>query len=358
MELDEIKRLNCLLEIYIDVNVDKDFSVLSKNADTFFIFSRTGQLMYVNDGCESLLGYSKIDLLNKGLSDIFISTSLNESKTFFLEKDYEKLTNFDSQVRIKRETLIDVNVTAFPILFEKEVVGTYLVLEDISLIKKERQLLSEKQAVAGQLAAGIAHEIRNPITAIKGFLQLIMGEHQGETMYFKVVESEIARIEVILKELMVLAKPTKMKYEKLPIHLLLEQVLTLMESQTLLNNIQVEKKYNLKGAMVLGDENQLKQVFINYLKNAIEAMPDGGKLLIEGTYLAEDCVQIRIIDQGCGIPSENIDRISEPFFTTKEQGTGLGMTVSNQIIEEHKGKINIISNSNGTCIEVNLKAIS
>jgi two-component system, sporulation sensor kinase A len=157
---------------------------------------------------------------------------------------------------------------------------------------------------------------------------------------------------------MVLATPIKKKYEKLTIRLLLEQVLALMESQVLLNNIQVEKRYNLKEESIFGDENQLKQVFINYIKNAIEAMPDGGKLVVEGSMYANENVQIRIIDQGCGIPADIIDRISEPFYTTKENGTGLGMPVSYQIIEEHKGKINIKSSTDGTCIEVNLPVLS
>ncbi|MEH7073063.1 ATP-binding protein [Neobacillus drentensis] len=358
MERDEIKRLNFLLQIYIDVNVDKDFSVLSKNADPFFILNMDGQLVYVNDVCESLLGLSVPELLQMRLSHIFLSTCLNESQTFFFEKGREKLTNFDAKISMRPESLMEVNVTAFPILFNKDVVGSYVVLKDITQIKKERQLLSEKQAVAGQLAAGIAHEIRNPITAIKGFLHLMARNYHGEPMYFNIVQSEVARIEVILKELMVLATPIKKKYEKLTISSLLDQVLALMESQMLLNNIQVEKKFSYLEVAVLGDENQLKQVFINYIKNAIEAMPDGGMIVIEGSITAGKRVQIRIIDHGCGIPPDLISRINEPFYTTKEHGTGLGMPVSFQIIEEHKGKVTISSSTYGTCIEVSLQTVS
>jgi signal transduction histidine kinase len=244
-----------------------------------------------------------------------------------------------------------VNVAAFPILFSDEVVGSYVVLKDITMLKRERQLLSEKQAAAGQLAAGIAHEIRNPITAIKGFMQLMMGEHKGDPTYYNIVESEINRVEMILKDLMVLAKPTKINYQALDIRSLLDKVLTLMESQTLLNNIEVIKNFHSLEVIIVGDENQLKQVFINYIKNAIEAMPDGGKIIVEGIHL-NDSVHIRIIDEGSGIPHEILDRISEPFFTTKEHGTGLGMLVCNEIIEEHKGKSNIFSSTEGTCIEV------
>jgi PAS domain S-box-containing protein len=351
MDKDEMKRLNFLLEIYVDVNVDKDFSVLSKNTDPFFIMNTSGQLVYVNEVCEELLQCSRVDLLDMKLSDIFISSFLSSTQTFFIGKQREQLTNFDSKISIRPRNSMDVNVTTFPILFNDEVVGSYVVLKDITLIKRERQLLSEKQAAAGQLAAGIAHEIRNPITAIKGFVQLMMGEYKGETTYYNIVESEINRVEMILKELMVLAKPTKIYYQELDIQRLLDKVLTLMESQTLLNNVEVVKNFHALEVSVVGDENQLKQVFINYIKNAIEAMPDGGKLVVEGIHVNE-CVHIRIIDEGSGIPPDIVERISEPFFTTKEHGTGLGMLVSNEIIEEHKGKINILSNTEGTSIEV------
>ncbi|MDQ1004417.1 PAS domain S-box-containing protein [Neobacillus niacini] len=351
MDKDEMKRLNFLLEIYVDVNVDKDFSVLSKNTDPFFIMNTSGQLVYVNEVCEELLQCSRVDLLGMKLTDIFISSVLSSTQTFFIGKQREQLTNFDSKISIRHRNSMDVNVTTFPILFNDEVVGSYVVLKDITLIKRERQLLSEKQAAAGQLAAGIAHEIRNPITAIKGFVQLMMSEHKGETTYYNIVESEINRVEMILKELMVLAKPTKIHYQELDIQRLLDKVLTLMESQTLLNNVEVIKNFHTLEVSVVGDENQLKQVFINYIKNAIEAMPDGGKLVVEGIHVNE-CVHIRIIDEGSGIPPDILERISEPFFTTKEHGTGLGMLVSNEIIEEHKGKINILSNTEGTSIEV------
>lgn len=356
MDKDEMKRLNFLLEIYVDVNVDKDFSVLSKKTDPFFILNMSGHLVYVNEVCEELLQCSRNDLIGMKLSNIFIPSVLNDTQTFFIKKQRENLTNFDSKISMRPGYSMDVNVTAFPILFSDEVVGSYVVLKDITMIKRERQLLSEKQAAAGQLAAGIAHEIRNPITAIKGFLQLMMGEHKGDLTYYNIVESEINRVEMILKELMVLATPTKINYQELKIRSLLDKVVTLMESQTLLNNIEVIKNFHALEAAVLGDENQLKQVFINFIKNAIEAMSAGGKIIIEGITLL-DSVHIRIIDQGSGIPPEILERISEPFFTTKEHGTGLGILVCNEIIEEHKGKSNIFSSPEGTCIEVILPTV-
>jgi PAS domain S-box-containing protein len=373
MEIVETERRNMMLKVFIDTNMDKYFSVLSKTSDAFLIIDLEGRITFISPACETIAGQCKESILGMTISELFIPKALNGSHTFFYGKDHEKLENFDSQIILMGGNIVDVNVTSIPIYFEQQFLGSYLVLKDITAIKRKRRLkeerdqrykmlirkltqISEKQAVAGQLAAGVAHEIRNPLTAIKGFLQLLQSEGQGNDVYFEVMDSEINRIEFILKELMILAKPCDHKYSRVNIHLLLDQVLTLMESQALLNNIEVEKHYHSVASMIICDENQLKQVFINYIKNAIESMPKGGKLRIEETTWNEGFIQINFIDEGCGIPSDIISRIGEPFFTTKENGTGLGMLVSEQIIREHNGSILINSDSNGTCVGVKLPA--
>ena len=363
-------RRSVLLKVYRDTNMDKDFSILSKNRDAFILIDLQGKIEYASHACEPLLGFSRDTLQQKRLNTLFVSGFLNQEQTFFKGREQEKIDNFDAQVQVIEESILDVNVTSIPIFFEKDFLGSYLVLKDVTSVKQNRltiereqeyhtlihhlSRLSEKQATAGQLAAGIAHEIRNPITAIKGFLQLLMGENVGNKIYFEIINSEIDRIEEILKELMVLAKPSKQKYERVNLQVLLDQVVTLMASQALLNNIQIDKQLDFANMWIIGDTNQLKQVFINYIKNAIEAMPDGGMLRINGTPLVGGQVRISIIDQGCGIPAGILNQIGQPFFTTKENGTGLGMLVSRQIIKEHKGDLYIESDTNGTSLHVKL----
>ncbi|WP_413302715.1 ATP-binding protein [Bacillus sp. 1P10SD] len=351
--------------------MDKEFSILSKNRDAFILIDLQGNIVYASHACEPLLGYSRDTLQQLPLNKLFISEFLEPAHTFFKGREQGKLDNFDAQVQVIEGSTLDVNITSMPIFFERDFLGSYLVLKDITAIKQNRltterekqesrtlinslSRISEKQATAGQLAAGIAHEIRNPITAIKGFLQLIMGESKGNKIYFEIINSEIDRIEIILKELMVLAKPSKQKYERVKIQVLLEQVVTLMLPQAHLNNIQIEKQFNFTNTCIIGDNNQLKQVFINYIKNAIEAMPDGGILRIHGNHIVGGLVKISISDQGSGIPLEILNQIGQPFFSTKENGTGLGMLVSRQIIKEHKGDIYIESDSNGASIHVKL----
>ncbi|WP_160725404.1 ATP-binding protein [Bacillus sp. USDA818B3_A] len=367
-------RKGVLLKVYRDTNMDKDFSILSKNRDAFILIDLQGKFEYASHACEPLLGYPRDTLQQFELDKLFVSDFLNQEHTFFKGREQKKLDNFDAQVQVIEESILEVNVTSIPIFFEREFLGSYLVIKDITSIKQNRlsnerekeyhtlindlSRLSDKQATAGQLAAGIAHEIRNPITAIKGFLQLLMGENDGNKIYFEIIHSEIDRIEEILKELMVLAKPSKKKYERVNLEVLIEQVITLMATQALLNNIQIDTQFNYANMWLLGDTNQLKQVFINFIKNAIEAMPDGGGLQIKGELLIGGKLSISIVDQGGGIPPDILHQIGQPFFTTKENGTGLGMLVSRQIIKEHKGELCIDSNAAGTSVHVRLPLFS
>lgn len=357
-----------LLKEFVSENMDNGFSILSSNIDVFLVISLKGSIEYASEPCEVLLGYSTNHLLRLGLNDLFDKAVLNEDQCFFKGKEQEKINTFESKVIDINGDMIDVTVTLIPIFHKKQLIGFYAVLsystsvsvkeeseKEYNTLVDQLTQLSEKRATAGHLAAGIAHEIRNPITAIKGFLHLLKNGNVENKIYYGVIDSEIERIELILKELMILAKPNKQKYEMVDIHLLLDQVITLMEPQALLNSIHLQKNYHFIGSKLQGDSNQLKQVFINYIKNAIEAMPYGGEIHIEGSLLSDRSIEVCIVDEGSGIPSELMNQVGEIFFTTKENGTGLGMLVSNQIIKEHNGTISIESDSTGTCIRVRFK---
>lgn len=353
---DETKSI--LLKEFIDINIKKGFSILSKSKDTFLVICSLGNIEYASQPCENLFGFSTNHLQRLGLKDLFDTDILNEGHSFYEGKSQGKRMTLESRVKGKGDKTTDVTVTLLPIYLKDQWIGSYIILErsinnkDSNDVIDQLAQLSEKRATAGHLAAGIAHEIRNPITAIKGFLQLLKDEYEGNEIYYGVIDSEIERIELILRELMVLAKPNKQKFEKVNIQLLLDQVLTLMEPQALLNNIQLQRNFYFDNSYLLGDNNQLKQVFINFIKNSIEAMPDGGIIRIEGGVLTDMSIEVSIVDEGSGMPKEVLDRVGELFFTTKENGTGLGMLVSQQIIKEHKGTIHIKSDSKGTCVKV------
>ncbi|MDD9271091.1 PAS domain S-box protein [Paenibacillus sp. GCM10023248] len=238
--------------------------------------------------------------------------------------------------------------------------GWALTMRDLTAYKQAEQLLinSEKLTVAGQLAAGIAHEIRNPITAIKGFTQLMRSGASEKKLYYDIMASEIERIEMILSELLILAKPQMVHTDRQDIRHLLAQVMPLLESQAILNNVEIVTEYEPDLSPIVCDENQLKQVCINFIKNAIEAMPQGGTLVIQAKCVNSQQLLLRFIDHGCGIPEHILSRLGQPFYTTKEKGTGLGFMVSKKIIENHNGAVSVFSKENeGTTIDVYLPTV-
>jgi signal transduction histidine kinase len=204
------------------------------------------------------------------------------------------------------------------------------------------------------LAAGIVHEIRNPLTAIKGFIQLMQAGYGDSQKYFGIIMTEMNRIELILSELLVLAKPQAVKYKSVHLQLLLQQVIALLGTQAIMNSIQITAKLESEDIYIFCDENQMKQVRINLLKNATEVRPSGGEIIIKA-HRREQRVIIDVIDQGLGIPEEQLSKIGLPFYSTKENGTGLGILISYNIIGNHKGSIKVKSKvAVGTTFSIDL----
>ncbi|MDG5473945.1 ATP-binding protein, partial [Jeotgalibacillus sp. ET6] len=218
---------------------------------------------------------------------------------------------------------------------------------------EERLVKQEKLAVAGELAAGIAHEIKNPLTSLKGFIQLMREERNLTADNIEIMSSEMDRIHSIVEELLVLSKPQTRLEEAFPLHSVIEYVVSVLKHQA------AEKKVNLQveacsheDDFILGDRNQLIQVFINLVKNGIESMEKGGRLIIS-RHQHENEICVAIKDEGTGISAEKLAKIGEPFFTTKSKGMGLGLTICQKIIHEHKGQINYDSTENkGTTVSV------
>lgn len=243
-----------------------------------------------------------------------------------------------------KNRLIYTEMVCIPTTFFGET-AVQVILRDISERKQTEELMlkSEKLSIAGRLAAGIAHEIRNPLTAIKGFLQLMKPTMEENEHYFEIVFSELSRIELILSELLMLAKPQQNAVkERVNLKKIISEVTALLETQANLKGIFIKTDYEHDSMYINGDQNQLKQVFINLIKNAVESMPDGGTVHI---IMTEDeySVNVTVKDEGDGIPENVLKRIGEPFLTTKEKGTGLGLMVTFNLIKNHQGAIQVDS---------------
>ncbi|KAF0820716.1 hypothetical protein KIS4809_0243 [Bacillus sp. ZZV12-4809] len=197
----------------------------------------------------------------------------------------------------------------------------------------------EKLAAVGQMASAVGHEVRNPLAALRGFTQLQMEKHPEDRNRYKLMIEEIDRINLIADDLMILSKPRLPVFKSVELNAVIHYVLSIIKEQAASQNIRFETENLNSLPRVQCDEHMLKQAFINLIKNAMESMTVGGTILISANVEEGDQVLISIKDEGCGIDKENLKRIADPFYTTKPDGTGLGLMVTKQIIEEHRAGI-------------------
>jgi two-component system, NtrC family, nitrogen regulation sensor histidine kinase GlnL len=257
---------------------------------------------------------------------------------------------------------VPVSIVTAP-LFDRagRVEAAVAVVRDLSRI---RQLEAEVRrgetlAAAGRMAVGLAHEVRNPLGAIRGAVQLLgreLGPESPLHEYTQVLLSEVDRVNRIIEMLLDLARPAPIRPLPLNLHQLLERIALLSEETARERQVTIVRRYDPSLPPILGDEDRLVQVFHNLVRNAIEAMVDGGQLTL-ATRVSLDplfgkvdlgggqraMVEAQVVDEGPGIPAAVRTRIFDPFFTTKERGLGLGLAICHQVLEQHRGAIQIDS---------------
>ncbi|NWQ39566.1 PAS domain S-box protein [Bacillus sp. EB106-08-02-XG196] len=327
------------------------------------IIHQDNKVIYVNKEAVTLIGAKdKEEVIGTSIFNYLFpeyTERLNE-RMKQVKKETYPLNNIEYKfIRLDGSVFVFEGSSMYITFEGKEAVLS--IGKDVTERKEQTEQLlqkSEKLALLGQMSAGIAHEIRNPLTSIKGFIQLFKTEqHQKE--YYDIVLSELDRINDIVGEFLVLAKPTAAVFAEKDIKELIKDVVTLINTQSILNNVQIFVEFECDLPRISCEENQLKQVLLNLLKNAIEAMPSGGNIDVKVKVKEEGKISIQIIDQGIGIPKERIPTLGEPFYTTKEKGTGLGLMTCYKIIESHNGELTIDSEVNeGTIIEIILPTIT
>jgi signal transduction histidine kinase len=236
------------------------------------------------------------------------------------------------------------------------------LIKDFVLREKKEQFdRTERLVLAGELASTVAHEVRNPITAIKGFIQLISRRNSSEDNkeIYNLLLGEIDRAENIITEFLAFAKPSKPNFIPMSINEPVNIIFKLMESQASLKNIQIQLSLDKDDPKIHGDSKQLRQVLINIVKNSIEAMENGGNINIStGFSTVSNKVVLTVEDNGSGIPPSVLKRLGEPFITTKERGTGLGLASCFSIIMNHGGTIEVDSDvGRGTIFTIKLDAV-
>lgn len=309
------------------------------------LWDENGTLIYISEAVEQLLGYMVSDLLGKKWYELIPSEDASH-----IRQHLDTAQHINQVFNINVQNIYSKNIWTENLVtgIQDEQGNRYYIsaTKDITDKKEAEEMMirSEKMSVAGQLAAGIAHEIRNPLTSLKGFLQLLQAGVNRKDAYHKIMVDEIEKMESITSELLFISKPMTERKEMESLSEMIEDVVTLLKPQARLKSIEILMGQEINQD-VKCDRSQIKQVFINILKNAIEAMNDPGCIKIS-SHLRKEEILIDMIDEGPGIPEEVIHKLGEPFFTTKQNGTGLGLMISQQILERHEGKLEILQNVN------------
>ena len=226
----------------------------------------------------------------------------------------------------------------------------------------EKMQRLDRLANLGMLSAGMAHEIKNGMVAIKTFVDLLLEKNQDAELG-EVVRHELERINMIVTQMLRIATPASANFKTVCVHEVLDHSLRLLQPQVGGKLITVKKNYRAESDAVRGDDAQLQQTFMNLFLNAFEAMGPNGTLTISTETAGDEnggrWLKIKIQDTGVGIAPENLPHLFEPFFTTKKNGTGLGLAISHRIIHEHHGSIEVQSEINkGSTFSISLPTMA
>ncbi|TKD68842.1 ATP-binding protein [Pseudalkalibacillus hwajinpoensis] len=316
----------------------------------------------VNEAYLSNYETSKDDLSGKRVEEFLgVDQGLQAIRRFQEAIFHQEPIHFEEGYSFPKQGYRVFDITLVPIVEGGTVSRLIGAAKDITekRLSEEQIAQSEKLSVVGQLAAGIAHELRNPLTSLKGFLKLIDYKNTNTEVdrYIQVMNSEFQRIEQIIDEFLILAKPTKSNFTYERIDQLLDEVIELLNGQANMKSIILKKNYSSTLSHVYGERNQLKQVIINIIKNALEAISEGnsnGEIRIEAKEIQNKII-VSIQDNGKGIPEQELEKLGSPFFTTKKDGTGLGLAICKRIIGRHNGELEITSqHGEGTRITITL----
>lgn len=316
--------------------------------DGIIIWDENYQIIDINKAAERLLNENKEDVIGLNLLEFLPSgKTISEDiklKIMRLEETGQNRGIYTVQLPNRKEETQFEYRNKYNIYSGLSITTIRDITEYAILEKQLRK--SSTLNIVGELAAGIAHEIRNPMTALKGFIQLLESGtlSKGNEMYFSVIKSELNRIESIVNEFLLLAKPQTVQFVKSNLVQIMDETIELLNAQAVLHNVQFQKEFHAAQPSMYCEPNQLKKVFINIIKNGIEELEDGGTIKVSIEYKEQKRLfHIKITDNGKGMDKDKIEKLGEPFYTTKEKGTGLGLLVSYQIIEEHKGRMEVES---------------
>jgi PAS domain S-box-containing protein len=348
---EELDNLRKKAEVRANIIESYNEYILQSVPSGVISLDRDGKVTKINSAAERILDIRSTDVLGRGFRDIFREPLLS------LLNRMDTIERKEVQYKTDSGRTIHLGLTVTPLLNgEGEIIGQIMVFTDLTDLKalETQAKLRDRLSSLGEMAAGIAHELRNPMGVIAGYTKIL--QKKVDPSLQEIVDSiskEVSIMDRIISDFLSFARPTNINLYEINLAHLIEDCL---------NNIPGEKDSrkditvisDLDGLpLIYGDELLLKQAFNNIIQNAIEAMPQGGELRL--TYrMSHDNVELLISDTGHGISPEIKDKIFLPFYSTKEKGTGLGLAIAQKVIISHRGDIGIDDSGKGTTFIIKL----
>ena len=316
------------------------------------------RLSAMNQWAEKLFETSRTFCTGKAVAQLFSKDRWFSTLLERTIKEGISFSDYEGRLHRRFSKPIPVAVSTMP-LIDKDgsVAGVIALIKDMSGLKtlEDDPQRKERLAYMGTFVATLVHEIKNPLAGIRGSAQLLskkLGDRKELLPYTGIIVKEADRLNSILRGLLDFARPHRLRKKKINVHKLLDDVILLLEGEG--RGVTITKRYDPSLPPIKGDWEELVQVFINIIKNALEATPEGGNITVTTRMVTEfhliergsreaKFAEVEVADTGCGIPQKDIERIFNPFFTTKRGGSGLGLPVSYKIICEHGGFLRIES---------------
>jgi PAS domain S-box-containing protein len=352
------------LALKLEINQQYLKNILHTSDSAIMVIDQNEKFIAWNKGAENIFGYTEEEVLGKTSSlllpdDEKFDKELEQIINGVLKIGFVKISETERKTKFGKIIPVELNVNKLPSK-DGEYIGRTVIIKDFTEVKKLQQQIdqSEKLAVIGQLAAGVAHEIGNPLTSISSIVQLLQRRSNDASVSEQLanIRSNIDRISKIVRELVDFSRPPGQERLTIQITDIIKTALGIVKFDKRVKQVQFETKLDPDLPKINIVPDQVLQVFINILINALDAIEGNGRIDVK-SYHDKENIYIEIIDNGCGMDKETISKIFDPFFSTKEvgKGTGLGLSVSYGIIKKFKGDILVQSEvNNGSTFIVKL----
>lgn len=343
-------------------------TILQNSADAIIVIDTGNVIQEWNHGAELIYGYTADEMIGQTFHRLLPPEHLASGELEQIQREVEThgyLTHYRTQRVTKSGQHITIDLTRSAIRDDDgRLIGSLAIIRDITEQERMRdQLLqSERMATIGKMAAQVAHEIRNPLSSIGLNVELLADEVKRSDVgarddvkgLFTTILSEIDRLNLVIEEYLHFAHMPRQDKTVYSLTWLLMDVCRFIEREATGQGIHLIRQFPDAPLRVLIDEQQARQAILNVVRNAFQAMSEGGELRVEASH-REQCAEVRFQDTGVGISSEHLDQVFQPFYTTKAMGTGLGLTYAQQVIQEHRGSISLESAGGvGTTVTIRL----